>query len=262
MSNSRSNEQIVAEALRKMVPSGDATTKRESQAVNIVRDLGAAGRLAGEQLSGNTGQFTEAMVLAAAKALEKLPLNLITRVEALDAARAALVAAQGAAPQAESADYLSPHTHPRRAELVAVIDDEAGSYDPITTGCGYHESLKLADGSDMAERIADKVIYAGLSPVLPSSTESPVEPFKTWFACWWKNEPNAIAESNAQSAFYAGWDARGLPSSGVDEDALAEVIEAEIDKLRHETRLYPDIYKAEVARAVAEWLKEHGVGKY
>lgn len=41
---------------------------------------------------------TEAQVEAAAKALEKLPLNLITRVEALDAARAALVAAQGAAP--------------------------------------------------------------------------------------------------------------------------------------------------------------------
>ena len=50
-----------------------------------------------------------------------------------------------------------------------------------------------------------------------------------------------------------------LPSSGIDEDALAEVIEAEIDKLRHETRLYPDIYKAEVARAVAEWLRTHGL---
>lgn len=46
-----------------------------------------------------------------------------------------------------------------------------------------------------------------------------------------------------------------LPSSGVDEDKLAEVIESEIDKLRHETRLYPDIYKTQVARAVAEWLK-------
>ena len=49
-----------------------------------------------------------------------------------------------------------------------------------------------------------------------------------------------------------------LPSSDIDEDALAEVIEAEIDKLRHETRLYPDIYKTEVARAVAAWLKGQG----
>ena len=44
-------------------------------------------------------------------------------------------------------------------------------------------------------------------------------------------------------------------AAAVDEDALAEVIEAEIEGLRHETRLYPDIYKAQVARAVAEWLK-------
>lgn len=197
---------------------------------------------ANEQLSGNTGQFTEAQVEAAAKAAYEFDADVSelfgrgftrdfdgmpqwAKDTHLDKARAALVAAQGAAPQAESADYLNPHTHPRRAELVAVIDDEAGSYDPITTGCGYHESLKLADGSDMAERIADKVIYAGLSPVLPSSTESPVEPFKTWFACWWKNEPNAIAESNAQSAFYAGWDARGLLSSGVDEERAEAVRE-------------------------------------
>ena len=195
-----------------------------------------------------TNEPSDAQVEAAAKAIaDNLFPNwtLFSRARASKdmgslihvAARAALVAAQGAAPQAESEYYLRPSTHPRRSELVAVIDAEAGSYDPITTGCGYHESLKLADGSDMAERIADKVILAGLAPVLPSSTESPVEPFKTWFACWWKNEPNAIAESNAQSAFYAGWDARGLPSSGVDVDALAEVRREAAEKAWREGEL-------------------------
>ena len=96
-----------------------------------------------------------------------------------DSARAALVAAQGAAPQAESADCDR---------------DRIG----ICKRCGMGwDTRKVLDG-DFA------------CPVPPSSAESPVEPFKTWFACWWKNEPNAIAESNAQSAFYAGWDARGL----------------------------------------------------
>ena len=71
--------------------------------------------------------------------------------------------------------------------------------------------------------------------------------------------PDAIYETELREVLRAAADALAapvLPSSGVDEDALAEVIEAEIDKLRHETRLYPDIYKAEVARAVAEWLKD------
>lgn len=38
-------------------------------------------------------------------------------------------------------------------------------------------------------------------------------------------------------------------------EGLAEVIESEIDKLRHETRLYPDIYKDRVADAINEELK-------
>ena len=97
-----------------------------------------------------------------------------------ESARAALVAAQGAAPQAES-EYIYC---PEHGDLLA-----------------GNRSYRCANAHTGHE-------YA--APVLPSSTESPVEPFKTWFACWWKNEPNAIAESNAQSAFYAGWDARGL----------------------------------------------------
>jgi hypothetical protein len=33
--------------------------------------------------------------------------------------------------------------------------------------------------------------------------------FLAWYLNWWKNQPNQIAESNAQAAFFAGWDARG-----------------------------------------------------
>ena len=58
MTDNRTNEQIVAEALRKMVPSGDATTKRESQAVNIVRDLTDAGRLTGGAFPETEGEWT------------------------------------------------------------------------------------------------------------------------------------------------------------------------------------------------------------
>lgn len=40
------------------------------------------------------------------------------------------------------------------------------------------------------------------------------EAFNDWHERWWKNEPNAIAKSNALAAFYAGWDARGKETSG------------------------------------------------
>lgn len=33
--------------------------------------------------------------------------------------------------------------------------------------------------------------------------------FQAWHERWWRNEPNPIAESNAQSAFFAGCEARG-----------------------------------------------------
>lgn len=33
--------------------------------------------------------------------------------------------------------------------------------------------------------------------------------FQAWHERWWRNEPNPVAESNAQSAFFAGWEARG-----------------------------------------------------
>lgn len=41
----------------------------------------------------------------------------------------------------------------------------------------------------------------------------------------------------------------------LDPEKVAEVIESEIDKLRHETRLYPDVYKGQVADAICEAAK-------
>lgn len=45
-------------------------------------------------------------------------------------------------------------------DLITEIDAEAATYDPVTdaTAHDHHESLTLAGGSDMAERIAEKVI--------------------------------------------------------------------------------------------------------
>lgn len=52
-----------------------------------------------------------------------------------------------------------------------------------------------------------------------------------------------------------------LPSSGVDENKLAELIE---NIIRENWEMFDDRrHQAQViARAVAEWLKEQGVGKY
>ena len=199
---------------------------------------------------------SEAQVEAAAKAIaDNLFPNwtLFSRARASKdrgslihvAARAALVAAQGAAPQAAK-DIHEPN-HDR----------------VYCVRCGGNWPCQPAQ-------------------VLLSSTESPVEPFKTWFACWWKNEPNAIAESNAQSAFYAGWDALGLPSSGVDEEKLAEVSEAHVlgepnggtaswawlncscghrIEVAGVTREHVvALGRKHQARAVAEWLKGQGRG--
>lgn len=41
----------------------------------------------------------------------------------------------------------------------------------------------------------------------------------------------------------------------LDPEKVAEVIESEIDRLRHETRLYPDVYKGQVADAICEAAK-------
>ena len=36
--------------------------------------------------------------------------------------------------------------------------------------------------------------------------------FKSWHSEWWNNEQNPIDKSNAQAAFFAGWDAKKIPS--------------------------------------------------
>jgi hypothetical protein len=195
-----------------------------------------------------TNEPTEAQVEAAAKAIadchnpgmfERYPENW--RVEA----RAALVAAQGAAPQSSKKSCGQC----RRGQHGCCDGNEY-----LRCECS-HGAAPQAE-SEYEHLLKARALHQ-TNAGLPSSTESPVEPFKTWFACWWKNEPNAIAESNAQSAFYAGWDARGLSSSGVDEDALAEVTESIIrenwemfDDRRHQAQV--------IARAVAEWLKGQG----
>ena len=108
---------------------------------------------------------------------------------------------------------------------VEAAAEALASREPMRSATEW-ENLHEFERSGFRESARAALVAAqGVAPVLPSSTESPVGPFKTWFACWWKNEPNAIAESNAQSAFYAGWDARGLPSSGVDEERAEAVRE-------------------------------------
>lgn len=132
-------------------------------------------------------------------------------------------AAQGAAPEAESAP-TSSYISPSLPGMIRNLWKSDPSENSVRT------ALKLA--GDLIQELID----LRAAPVQPSSTESPVEPFKTWFARWWENEPNAIAGSNAQSAFYAGWDARGLPSSGVDEERAEAVRET----ARYIDRIAPD----------------------
>lgn len=94
----------------------------------------------------------DARVTAAAKAMEKLPLNLVTRAEAVEAAMAAL----GAAPQAESApksSYISP-------SLPAMIRNLWKS-DPSENS--VRTALKLA--GDLIQELID----LKAAPVLPSS---------------------------------------------------------------------------------------------
>ncbi len=173
--------------------------------------------------------------------------------------RAALVAAQGAAPQAESEPYRIVrvlHEHQRDTSVTSRVKCVCG----VT--CGDRASHRLHQ--------AELIAHLAPAPVLPSSTESPVEPFKTWFACWWKNEPNAIAESNAQSAFYAGWDARGLPSSGVDEDARSLSAWPTVDEVRETFkksadriafgRMIAEVERAAAARALEEFADQMTTG--
>ena len=109
-------------------------------------------------------------------------------------------------------------------------------------------AARTAQGAAPQAEGAPKSSY--ISPSLPAMIRN-----------LWKSDPS---ENSVRTALKLAGDliqelidlrAAPVPSSGVDEAELAEVIEAEIEKLRHETRLYPDIYKTEVARAVAEWLR-------
>ena len=87
---------------------------------------------ANEQLSGNTGQFTEAQVEAAAKALHETRNPWIgaygdwgaagyeIKQAFRESARAALVAAQGAAPVAADLHAIDPPLHPDEREPIAL----------------------------------------------------------------------------------------------------------------------------------------------
>lgn len=180
-----------------------------------------------EQLSGNAGQFTDAQVEAAAKALredkanrtdtyrvpewEDMPYGdkLVYRGQA----RAALVAAQGAAPQAESEP--KPHTR-----VVTRSFDSDCALGICMSGCSHLmwvcDSCSSEGGWGAARGQLKKWAAEHVCPV--------------------------------------------LPSSGVDEEALAEVI-ARSRGFGHGWEQIPPLTREayrEVARAVAEWLKGQG----
>ena len=93
-------------------------------------------------------------------------------------ARAALVAAAGAAPR-----------EAKREDMIAAI---AGG--TITVPGGYGELQR-----DDAENIID-----ALMPTLAAPMQVD-EAFEKWHAGWWQNALNVIAKANAQAAFHAGW---------------------------------------------------------
>ena len=73
-----------------------------------------------------TNQFTDEQVEAAAKALEKLPLDLITRRESRAAARAALDAAAG--PAAVVQQVSESDAHSLVDEVIAIHADRIGTH--------------------------------------------------------------------------------------------------------------------------------------
>lgn len=165
-----------------------------------------------------TNEPTEAQVAAAAKALRADEGFMEEVHSALEVswseyiARLVLVAAQGAAPQAEAYDHCCQHPRCPGGSLCCCASEQ---------------------------RLRD---------------------------CWnqWREEIAGDSKQAFRDGYQAGQNdpapwltAPVLPSSGVDEEKLAEVTESIIrenwemfDDRRHQAQV--------IARAVAEWLKGHG----
>lgn len=214
--DNRTNEQIVTD----LYPFPHDHNRR-ANALTALTALETAGRLVGEP--------TEAQVEAAAKALEKFPLNLITRSEALDAARAALVAVAGTAPRFTDdqifigADAMSGHA----------IENEGASWDAL---------LRVA------------LTVMGTAPQAESGSRSRIIDL----AEKWADEK--LGGYIARTSFMQGVRfalevsaAPVLPSSTVDIEKLSEIIHL----VRHPECSAPWFQPQEdrdIARAVAEWL--------
>lgn len=124
----------------------------------------------------------------------------------LNEAAGRLVAVAGTAPQAERDDSPTPGKRlaPEfRADIIEAARDRIQSV--------WADVPEGVDALTLAQNIVSAQEFFWLSrqfPVLPSSTVDEVEAFKTWHEGWWKNAPNPIMRANAQTAFFAGWDAR------------------------------------------------------
>ena len=180
-------------------------------------------------------------------------------------ARAALVAAQDAAPQAEQATYLNvAHSSVlagsinarRAAREVSAMQLIDAIYDPDEDDA--NDSVRYGYVLEQFERL--RIIYADLddpdagpAPVLPSSTAPQAESVDC------ARDRMGICKRCGM-----GWDARkvldgdfacpALPTSGVDEDKLAEVIASVTDLWDDPLDEVHDI--PQIARALCEAYME------
>ena len=128
-----------------------------------------------------------------------------------ESARAALVAAQGAAPQAESADH---------EKLIARLTGSVNALSVTCGECGSKPGNRCYGGGEMRR---------------------------------WHTSREAKAERALRIEAADALAAPALPSSGVDEDKLANLIHS--TSVAHFGGLDPRVAPI-VARAVAEWLKD------
>ena len=220
-----------------------------------------------------TNEPTEAQVEAAAKAmwdLRKLisdpewdALEYGVKLEYRKDARAALVAAQGAAPQAEQATYLNvAHSSVlagsinarRAAREVSAMQLIDAIYDPDEDDA--NDSVRYGYVLEQFERL--RVIYADLddpdagpAPVLPSSG---VDEDNLAAAGASPQEPSRLPDFFAPKPMPNDYVPVTQEPSGVDEDKLAEVIAMVTDLWDDPLDEVHDI--PQIARAVAAWLKD------
>ncbi len=214
-----------------------------------------------EQLSGNPGQFTEAQVEAAAKALRADEGFMEEVHSALEVswseyiARLVLVAAQGAAPAVTGSMSDGYHTFDELYEYRMLYNAHA-AHGWLAAGIPVVKSWRHSDG---------ELCFGGgwfiVTATLPSGQASNHYKAEHWGLFkvpevylppeYDGHTPHDAARRLRIEAEYA---APVLPSSGVDEEKLAAVIGKVTDSWDEPLDEVHDI--PQIARAVAAWLKD------